>query len=366
MGESTYTYDGSCVSEKPLILTIMLTYACNLKCPFCGQNEIRKTRDFKGSMQLSLEQVEGILDDAVKAGIRSVNLWGGEPLLHPQIFDIIKAVKKRRMRCFVVTNGVLLEKYAEQIVESKADFLQISFDAPGQEHDLVRNHPGLFETIKRGIEKINRIKRYFPLISTSAVILPNNTKRFTEIADSAFGIGSNSMFYQLLMSYDAETIAIYKERLICEYGMKEEDIKVIDHFLGEEIGEKEFQAGVEEAAKVKEKYGRLVTLPNCQFKEEGYQLYMQKEGPFDSNYTKGCWSINYKVNVQTNGDVVLCPDFPDLVIGNVFETSIQEIWNSQLRKKIACDFYRGRPFPICYRCCQLWDKEEFSSWKGVK
>ena len=93
---------------------------------------------------------------------------------------------------------------------------------------------------------------------------------------------------------------------------------------------------------------------------------MQKEGPIPTSMTERCWSIDYKINVQPNGDVVLCPDLPDFVYGNVFQSSIEEIWNCEKRKKVIENFYGGNPFPICYRCCQLWDKEEFGSWKGAK
>ena len=351
--------------RKPTILTLLLTYACNLKCPFCGQNDIRKNHDFRGSMSLSLEQVISILDDAAASGIKNVNIWGGEPLLHPQIFEIIQEVKKRRMRCFLVTNGVLLEKYADELVKSKVDFIQISIDAPGEEHDLVRNHKGLFEKIRKGVKRINDIKRVFPIISASAVILPTNVDRLEEIADSVFSIGIGSMFFQFLMSYSSETVDRYKDILVKEYDVSAEDIRTIDNFIGEEISDEEFMRGVRIAEKMKNKYGKLVTYPNG-LSSEGYQYYMQKEGPIPTSMTERCWSIDYKINVQPNGDVVLCPDFPDFVYGNVFQSSIEEIWNCEKRKKVIENFYGGNPFPICYRCCQLWDKEEFGSWKGAK
>lgn len=351
--------------DKPVILTLLLTYNCNLKCPFCGQNDIRRQKNFNESMQLSLEQVNKILDDARVAGIRNVNLWGGEPLLHPQIFDIIRAVKKRYMRCFMVTNGVLLEKYAQEIVDSRLDFLQISVDAPGEEHDLVRNHRGLFKKIEAGIKAVNEKKRIFPFISASTVLLPDNLDKLEAIADADFSIGFGTSFFQLLMSYPEDVIQAYKERLVKDYGFKYEDFRVIDNFKGEGLTLAEYEDGVAQCAAIKNKYGDKVTFPNAMNDVSYYKYYAQTSGPVPEDVVKGCWSINYKINIQPNGDVVTCPDFPDFVIGNVFEQSILEIWNSPVRKKFLNDFNNGNPLPICYRCCQLWDKEEHGSWGGV-
>ena len=354
------------MEDKPLILTLLLTYSCNLKCPFCGQNDIRRHKNFNGSMQLSLEQVEKILNDASAAGIKNINLWGGEPLLHPDIFKIIKAVKKRYMRCFMVTNGVLLEKYAQEIIDSRLDFLQISVDAPGDEHDKVRNHAGLFRKIEAGVKLINEKKRVFPFISSATVLLPDNLNRVTEIADSNFRIGIGTSFFQLLMSYSDDVVQAYKDRLVIDYGFTYDEFRVIDNFKGEDLTIEEFKQGIEKCAQMRERYGEKVTFPNVMNDEEFYKYYMQSEGPVPVEMSKGCWSINYKINVQPNGDVVTCPDFPDFVIGNVFKQSIMEIWNSEKRKKFVADFKNGNPLTICYRCCQLWDKEDHGSWGGVR
>ncbi|WP_028561748.1 radical SAM protein [Paenibacillus pinihumi] len=356
--------------ERPLILTILLTYNCNLKCSFCGQNDIRRNakslveNGFK--MALELEQIELILDDAVASGIRHVNLWGGEPLLHPQIFEIIHAIKKRYMRCFMVTNGTKLEELAEQIVASKLDFLQVSIDAEGDKHDKVRNHKGLYAKIQRGINKINGMKRIFPIISSSTVIIPDNVDYLSDIADRVIEDGFSTSFFQLLMSYPKDVIQEYKERLVEDYGFSYDDFKVIDSFEGEDITPEQYKNGIGQANQMKERHGKLVTYPDIFQEPDDYKVYLQTRGPIPRDKTKGCWSIDHKINVQPNGDVVLCPDFPDFKLGNLFEQSIMDIWNSEKRIKFLEDFYGGKPLPICYKCCQLWDKEEFGSWKGAK
>lgn len=357
-------------NTNPLILTLLLTYKCNLKCSFCGQNDIRRNAksliESGFAFTLELDQIEYILDEAEKAGIRHVNIWGGEPLLHPQIFEIISAVKKRYMRCFMVTNGTKLEEYAEEIVKSKLDFLQVSIDAEGDKHDQVRNHKGLYDKISRGVKKINAMKRIFPMISSSTVIIPENTGNLAAISNRVIEDGFNTSFFQLLMSYPQEVVEEYKQRLVEDYGFTYEDLKVISNFQGEDISYPDYLNGIEQARIMKERHGRQVTFPNIFETPEDYKVYTQTHGPFPRDKTRGCWSIDHKINLQPNGDVVLCPDFPDFILGNIFENSIMEIWQSEKRQQFLKDFYNGKPLPICYKCCQLWDKEEFGSFKGAK
>ncbi|MCL2253049.1 MAG: radical SAM protein [Lachnospiraceae bacterium] len=352
--------------ENPSILTLLLTYACNLTCPFCGQNDIRKNKHlYEKQFQLSLDQVNLILDDAQRSGIRNVNLWGGEPLLHPDIFEIIKSIKKRRMRCFMVTNGTLLYKYAQDIVDSKLDFLQVSIDALKVEHDLLRKHPDLFQKIADGVQRINSIKRIFPFISSATVIMPYNIGKLDELADEVFTIGIGTMFFQLLMSYPDKTIVKYKKMLHDDYGFALEKINAIDSFRGDLMTLQDFTLGEEKINQISNKYKEKVTYPNI-MNRDGYRYYLQDEGLIPYDKTDGCWSIKYKINVQPNGDVVLCPDFPDFVIGNVFTQSIAEIWRSEKRRKYIENFNHGKPLPVCFQCCQLWDKEEYGSWQGTK
>jgi len=269
------------------------------------------------------------------------------------------------MRCFMVTNGVLLEKYACEIVESKLDYLQISIDAPGIEHDKIRNRSGLFMQIFKGIKKINDIKRVFPFISTATVLMPQNVNQLDILADEVMKMGVGKMFFQLLMAYKKETIIKYKTMLVEKYGFNAEKITYIDSFEGDGITYEDYCLGSEKLLMAKRNYNENIIYPDI-FNSDGYMYYRMDEGEIPPKITNGCWSIKYKINIQPSGDVVLCPDFPDFVLGNVFKQSIIEIWNSKKRKLFLKNYLEGKPLPICFQCCQLWDKEDFGSWKGTK
>jgi len=90
----------------PLHLQICPTNACNLNCDFCS------CRDRDKKKHLSLEQVIKILDVCGERGTEAVTITGGgEPLVHPEINEIINyAYDEWLMEVGLVTNGILLEK----------------------------------------------------------------------------------------------------------------------------------------------------------------------------------------------------------------------------------------------------------------
>jgi len=107
---------------SPINVQMVVTRTCNLSCNYC--NEFTKKPAHVPTSKLK-KQITKVND----LGAFSLNFTGGEPLLHPDIFEIIKFSKKYHMRINLLTNGFLLTK--ESILnlnESGLDGLQISID----------------------------------------------------------------------------------------------------------------------------------------------------------------------------------------------------------------------------------------------
>lgn len=99
-------------------IELAITYACNLKCPGCY------AEDLKHATMLSKEQVIKFLK---KYKPMHVNLTGGEPLLHPQLYGIIKEIPKSIV-ISLVTNGVLLnEEKINKLKRAGLNTIQISY-----------------------------------------------------------------------------------------------------------------------------------------------------------------------------------------------------------------------------------------------
>lgn len=89
-----------------LSLRINITRACNLDCEYCY---IGRTNEFLDKAFI-VEQVERYRPERV-------TLTGGEPLLHPQVLDILQYLIQKRIHVNMVTNGTLLNRFGDRLGE---------------------------------------------------------------------------------------------------------------------------------------------------------------------------------------------------------------------------------------------------------
>ncbi|MGR3296501.1 MAG: radical SAM protein, partial [Candidatus Bathyanammoxibius sp.] len=85
----------------PLVLMLEPTHLCNLSCKGCG-------RIIEFSDNSDLLSVEECLDAARECDAPVVTVTGGEPLLHPQIDEIVKGLVDMGRYIYLCTNGLML------------------------------------------------------------------------------------------------------------------------------------------------------------------------------------------------------------------------------------------------------------------
>jgi MoaA/NifB/PqqE/SkfB family radical SAM enzyme len=118
------------IRPRPRKLTVAVTAHCNLRCVGC-----RYGRDFMPGHQLSLPVVGTLLDDAKACGIETVRLYGGEPLLHPELPAMIRHGIGLGLSTYVTTNGLLLDRKIEQLYDSGLRNITIGFYGTGADYD---------------------------------------------------------------------------------------------------------------------------------------------------------------------------------------------------------------------------------------
>lgn len=108
-------------------IRISLTPKCNLKCIYC-----HREGEIKPAAELTKEEIAEILRVAAKFEIRSVKFTGGEPLLRPDIIDIIQSVPKT-MESSMTTNGTLLAQLAQPLKDAGLKRVNVSIDSINRE-----------------------------------------------------------------------------------------------------------------------------------------------------------------------------------------------------------------------------------------
>lgn len=123
---------------------LSLTAHCNLRCVGCKYG-----RDFMPGSQLPWELAKSMLEDAAELGYSSIRLYGGEPLLHPDLNRIIELSVRLGVNPWVTTNAMLLEQKIEGMFEAGLRELSIGFYGVGDEFNSY---------VQRGNDRFDRFE----------------------------------------------------------------------------------------------------------------------------------------------------------------------------------------------------------------
>ncbi len=109
-------------------LRISVTDRCNLRCVYCMPKDGIQWQP--RADQLSVDEIVRAVETAAQGGVKRVRLTGGEPLVHPQIVEIVRRIASIRgiEEVSLTTNAMLLERLAQPLAEAGLTRLNISLD----------------------------------------------------------------------------------------------------------------------------------------------------------------------------------------------------------------------------------------------
>ncbi len=109
-------------TKHPILVHIIPNRRCNLACTYCNEFD-----DF--SKPVPLEEMKNRLDILAGMGTSIITISGGEPLMHPEIDQVIGHIRRHGMIAGMITNGFLLDrKTIEKLNAAGLEHLQISID----------------------------------------------------------------------------------------------------------------------------------------------------------------------------------------------------------------------------------------------
>ena len=123
------------------ILQIDVTNKCNLRCWFCRRDKLKRDT-------LTLEILKDIFIKAKGFGFTVLNVSGGEPLLRPDIVEILKVAKKYFKEVTITTNGTV--PIPEEVFKY-TDLVQVSIDGDEKVHEANRGVEGIYQKILRNL-----------------------------------------------------------------------------------------------------------------------------------------------------------------------------------------------------------------------
>lgn len=139
------------VRARPRKITIAVTANCNLRCIGCLYG-----RDFMPGEQLSLEMVQEVLNDAHSIGVETVRLYGGEPLLHKNLPDMVRHSTELGLKTYVTTNGILLGRKIDSLHKAGLRSLSIGFYGTEDAYDTYTQRLNHFEKLRQSLNHVRQ------------------------------------------------------------------------------------------------------------------------------------------------------------------------------------------------------------------
>lgn len=278
----------------PYRIGIELTNKCNINCIHC----IKRTGYELGEM--SLENFKKILPQF--PNIISLSLNGvGEPLLHPQLFDVINYIKTTRpyLLTTIFSNGTLMDKItSDKLIKSGLSKIHISLDAAKPDTYKKIRGADKFENIIENIKNLMQMKRELhsktPLAGLNFILMKENEGELVDFINLA---------KQLNVDYICEI-----DTSLFDFGdWKLKSVKPRNYFS-------------EELKKGKSELKKL-NFP-CIY-------YPNLSESFNSFVCRKFWD---EVRITFNGNVTLgcCTPFAEQYsYGNVFKEHFMDIWNNE-------------------------------------
>lgn len=163
----------------PLVLMLEPLFRCNLACSGCGK--IQHTPEIL-KQNLSPEECFAAI---AECGAPVVSIPGGEPLLHPQIDEIVRGLVARKKFVYLCTNGLLLEKSLHKFQPSPYLTFSVHLDGLKAQHDKCVDREGVFE---KAVSAIKAAKQQGFRVTTNTTVFtdadPHQMQEFFDFLES--------------------------------------------------------------------------------------------------------------------------------------------------------------------------------------
>jgi radical SAM protein with 4Fe4S-binding SPASM domain len=329
----------SAYPELPRNLYLEVTNRCNLKCKACIL--------YKGSWEpprdITMGELVRITDQL--PDLERIALHGiGEPLLHQELPAMIRHLKNRDVTVVFNSNGILLDgRRQADLIAAGLDELRISLDAASPEgYSAMRNSNQFDRIIKNLRSFVDRIRHHPHSRLKLSLWYLGTLENISELPDFirlAASIGIREVYLQRLVYFQDDR----------GYGAA----KPVKSLMDSDGKSREF---VNESQALANRF-------DIQFNASGMAAPLEsvQTDPSERSPWRKCFRPNTLMYITANGNVLPCcispfstSDYSSIILGNVFETGLEEIWLGSRYQKFRKAHHSASPPKCCRGCGILW------------
>ena len=178
----------------PLVVMLEVLFRCNLACAGCGK--IQYPAHVLKS-QLSPEECFKAVEEA---GAPIVNIPGGEPLMHPQIGEIVEGLIERGKYVYLCTNALLIKEKLHLFKPSKYLTFTIHLDGERDHHDFSVAREGTYDIAIEAVKLL--LEKGFRVTTNSTLFDGADPKSVRRFMDEAMDLGIEGMMISPGYSYE--------------------------------------------------------------------------------------------------------------------------------------------------------------------
>ena len=299
-------------SASTFTLQWHITQACDLHCQHCYDRSERSP--------MKLEKGLAILDD-LRAFCRSrqvkgqVSFSGGNPLLYPHFTDLYRAATERGFGTAILGNPSSRERMEDLLNIQRPNFYQVSLEGLPAHNDAVRGL-GHFEKVIKFLEVLRELRIYSMVMLT---LTRDNMNQILPLAEFLRERTDSFTFNRLSQVGEGAKLQLPSPEAYSTF--LEAYLKAVD------------------------------TNPILALKDNLINILYYRKGsdPFGGCTGFGCGAAFNFLTVLPDGEVHACRKFPSL-IGNAFEQSLGEIYESEVAKRYRAGPSACRACPIRAGC----------------
>lgn len=212
------------MSENDIIkqCSIILTRNCNLRCNFCYAKDAGYCRND----MVSFENIKRIVDFCCDAKVKFIFFTGGEPLMHPEIMDILSYIKKQTHPIItaVASNGIILRDllFCQKLIDSGLDYIDISMKGRDSQEWVETTGCDGYYLQQEAIRNLASLPIEF---TCSMVVTENSVHSLCDSVKAALKNGAKQFSFTFVIDNDdsSEKNIVYLER--------HNPLKLIDLFI---------------------------------------------------------------------------------------------------------------------------------------